>query len=420
MRYRQVAIGMFAVLLFSYVVNAIDRQLFSVLATDVRKALDLTLPQVGLASTVFTLGMGLAGIPSGYLLGRTSRRSVVLAGLAIFSIATYLTSGARGLPDLLVYRFVSGLGEALQLTALLAIGTSYFVRHRAVAASSLNFTFGIGAIIGPNLGAAILGATDWKMPFKVFGLSGIVAFVLIVIFVRPWFSEFSARHASGQRTDAQASDSQTSRLWARTPIMLAVATAFTGLSIYGYLGLYPTYLREALGFSPKQAAFAVSFFGLGALLSLVGGWLGDRYDYRKLLVVSLIIAAAAGGALFTDLGHSVMAHAALSFIFGAAISGTVYANLSAGIIKSVGSAGAARASGLFVASLYIPAAFAGYLLGVLKGMDGWTPAALIQISGSAALAAVLCLLAKPRFEREDRSTPRIDMTMDGKRKQTAA
>ena len=32
----------------------------------------------------------------------------------------------------------------------------------------------------------------------------------------------------------------------------------------------------------------------------------------------------------------------------------VYANLSAGIIKSVSSAKAAQASGLFVASLYIP------------------------------------------------------------------
>ena len=72
----------------------------------------------------------------------------------------------------------------------------------------------------------------------------------------------------------------------------------------------------------------------------------------------------AGGLLFTELGRSW--RCTLSFVFGAAISGMVYANLSAGIIKSVSSAKAAQASGLFVASLYIPAAFAGYLLGHLK------------------------------------------------------
>ena len=84
------------------------------LAADVRNALDLSLPQVGLASTVFTLGMGVAGIPTGYLLGM-SRKSVTLVGLVIFSAATYLTAYSRGLPDLLLYRFVSGLGEAMQL-----------------------------------------------------------------------------------------------------------------------------------------------------------------------------------------------------------------------------------------------------------------------------------------------------------------
>ncbi|CAB3888807.1 MFS transporter [Achromobacter sp. CF-sbj1-Ac2-l] len=393
MQTRRYALGMFAVLLFSYVINAIDRQLFSVLATDVRNALGLTLPQVGLASTVFTLGMGLAGIPTGYLLGKVSRKSVTLIGLVIFSVATFLTAYAKGLPDLLAYRFISGLGEAMQLTALLAIGTSYFLRHRAVAASSLNFTFGIGAIIGPNLGAAILAASHWQMPFIVFGLSGIIAIILIVPLVKPWFSEAQALPTQVEDTASPAAGTS---LWARTPVMLAIATAFAGLSIYGYLGLYPTYLREALGFSPKQAAGAVSFYGLGALLSLLGGWLGDRYDYRKLLFGSLLLSALAGGLLFTDLEKSLSAHAAMSFIFGAAISGMVYANLSAGIIKSVSRAKAAQASGLFVASLYVPAAFAGYLLGQLKLTLGWTQAGILQVTGCAILAALLSIAAGVR------------------------
>src|SRR3954454_5081445 len=79
------ALAMFAVLLLSYVINAMDRQLFSVLAPDVRKALDLSLPQVGLAATVFTLGMGLAVVPTGWLLPLMPRLPVSLIGLAVFS-----------------------------------------------------------------------------------------------------------------------------------------------------------------------------------------------------------------------------------------------------------------------------------------------------------------------------------------------
>src|ERR1700754_85716 len=122
---------MFFVLLVSYVLNSIDRQLFSVLVIEVRDAMGLSLPQVGLASTVFTLGMGLAGIPTGYLLSFMSRKAVVLLGLFIFSVATLLTAYSRALPDLLAYRFVSGLGEAMQVTAIIAIGASYFYRNRA-------------------------------------------------------------------------------------------------------------------------------------------------------------------------------------------------------------------------------------------------------------------------------------------------
>src|SRR5882757_9203394 len=105
------AIVMSVILLLSYVLNSIDRSLFSILTIEVRDAMSLSLPQVGLASTVFTLGMGFAGIPTGYLLSSMSRKSVVLVGLFVFSAATFLTAYAKGLPDLLAYRFVSGLGE---------------------------------------------------------------------------------------------------------------------------------------------------------------------------------------------------------------------------------------------------------------------------------------------------------------------
>jgi MFS transporter, DHA1 family, inner membrane transport protein len=153
-------------------------------------------------------------------------------------------------------------------------------------------------------------------------------------------------------------------------------------------------LREALAFTPREAGLAVSSYGLGGLFSLVGGWLGDRYDYHKLLFGSFVASAITGAILFSGLGHSLPVHVLLSFIFGVAMSGMVYANLSAGVIKSVKREHASYASGLFVASLYIPAAFAGYLLGVLKENFGWSTAGIIQIAGCALVAAMLPLLAE--------------------------
>ena len=55
------AIAMYAVLLGSYAINAMDRQLFPVLAPDVRRDYHFTLANAGLLSTIFTLGMAVAG-----------------------------------------------------------------------------------------------------------------------------------------------------------------------------------------------------------------------------------------------------------------------------------------------------------------------------------------------------------------------
>ncbi len=65
-----------AVLICSYAINGMDRVLFPLLLTDVRREYGLGLPEAGLLSTIFTLGMALAGLPTGYLMSRFSRKTV--------------------------------------------------------------------------------------------------------------------------------------------------------------------------------------------------------------------------------------------------------------------------------------------------------------------------------------------------------
>jgi MFS transporter, DHA1 family, inner membrane transport protein len=388
-RKQSIAIAMFAVLLLSYVVNAMDRQLYPVIAPAVGEEFGFTLPQLGLQATIFTLGMGVAGIPTGILLARASRKLVALTGLAIFSAATFLTAYATGFWDLLTYRFTSGIGEAMQLTALLAIATGYFVHHRAFAVGAVNFTFGVGTLIGPNLGAALSESGGWRLPLIVFGAIGFVILALVALVVRPWLTE-ARSDATEQR---HVGDAGAESLLSRNPLLLAASTVFAGLAIYAYLGLYPTYLQEELGYSSQQSGLALSMYGMGALFSLLGGWLGDRFDFRRLLAVAMGLSAVTGYLLFSGIS-SIAVHIVLSLVFGAVISGVVYANLAAGIVKSFKQGNAGKGSGLFVASLYIPAAFAGYLLGALVEWTSWTAGAAIQISAFCAVAAVLAMLVR--------------------------
>ena len=238
------------------------------------------------------------------------------------------------------------------------------------------------------------------MPFIVFGLSGIVAFVLIVPLVKPWFSEARPQPDPAANRAGAPADPALDSLWAPTPPHAGRRHRLRRPVHLRLSGPVPDLSARRAGLHAQAGGGRGQLLRPGALLSLLGGWLGDRYDYRKLLFFSLLISAVAGGLLFTELGRSLAARDAV-LVFGAAISGMVYANLSAGIIKSVSSAKAAQASGLFVASLYIPAAFAGYLLGHLKGGMGWTLAGILQVSGCALLAALLAIMAArgARIER---------------------
>src|ERR1700757_2546957 len=103
------------VLILSYCVNAMDRTLFPLLLTDVRREYGLGLPEAGLLSTIFTLGMALAGIPTGYLMSQFSRKTVTQIGMLIYSAGTIVTVLSAGFADMIVYRAATGIGEAMQL-----------------------------------------------------------------------------------------------------------------------------------------------------------------------------------------------------------------------------------------------------------------------------------------------------------------
>ena len=388
---------MFGVLLASYAINAMDRQLFPLVAPDVRREYGFSLAGIGLLSTVFTLGMAVAGAPTGFLLARVSRKAVLQTGIALFSAGTALTVVSRGFPDMLAYRTVTGIGEAMQLTVLLAIAANYFAGHRAAALGAVNFSFAIGAIVSPVLGGALLGAyRSWRVPMLVFGVLGLVVMAVIAVSVDRSVTE----RESGAAVDAD--DGGAATLGNRNTILLTMMSALGGVVIYGYLGMYPTFLREGLGYSPSAAGTVMSLYGLGALMSIGGGWIGDRGSPRVVLSATFVVAAVLGYLLFNGSGAYYW-QAMLSLVWGVVVSGMIYVNLAGYHIKAVKRHLAGRASGVFVSSLYLPAAVAGYLMGWLANRAGWADAGTIQISVSSLCAAGLALGLRPVAPRSTSS-----------------
>jgi predicted MFS family arabinose efflux permease len=380
---------MFGVLLASYAVNAMDRQLFPLVAPEVRGEYGFSLAAVGLLSTVFTLGMAIAGAPTGFLLARFSRKAVLQAGIALFSAGTALTILSRGFADMLVYRAVTGIGEAMQLTVLLAIAANVFSGYRGAALGAVNCSFAIGAIVSPLWAGALLTAYGrWQVPMVVFAALGFVAMAVIAVSVDPSMTE----RESATTAHADGGGAPTLGNW--NTVLLTLMSLLGGLVIYGFLGMYPTFLREGLNYSPASAGSVMGLYGLGALASVAGGWIGDRGSPRLVLTATFILAAILGYLLFNG-SPSYSWQATLAFAWGVVVSGVMYVNLAGYHVKAVRRSLAGRASGVFVTSLYLSAAGAGYLMGWIANRAGWGEAGSIQISLSCVCAAALALALRP-------------------------
>ena len=389
-----VAIASLVVLACSYVVNAMDRQVFPVLLPGIRSDFHFSLSQGGLLSTIFTLGIGVVGLPTGYLLDRYSRKSVMLVGILIYSVFTILTAVATGFGDMFAYRTLSGVGEAMQNAALFSAVGAYFYANRSLALGALNCSYGIGGFLGPLIGTAIAGGnTGWRTPFWTYGLVGIAFAVLIVVFIRKSFTE--REDSAGATGPLLNTDHVPSILYNRNVLLLGLAAVVVGISMYGYIGLYPTFLEAKLHLSTGQASLAASMFGLGALLGVPAGWLGDRFNQRIVMLVAILVGSVIGYLLFNG-PVTAGPQYVLSFAEGAIASGFLFVNIYSAMQRSVRPNAIGRVSGVFVATFYIPAAFAGYLFSALVNSTGWGGAGIWQLTVLPLIGAVALLFIDPR------------------------
>jgi DHA1 family inner membrane transport protein len=382
---RKLGIAMFGLLLLTYVLMVADRFLVSMLATDIRGALDLSIPNMFALTTMFTLGLGIAGLPAAALIQRYSRKAVLLTGLILLSTATLLFTQAVGFKSMFVFIVLQGVGMSFLATGMYALSTSYFAANRVAALGFVNLCFGFGSLLGHWIIGEIRTAMgSWEAPMLIFGFTGLAFAVAIAVAVRPWFSEVAP--AAQHLVDSGGADT----LKNHNTILLTIMSGLYGMLIYGFLGTYPSYMREVLELTAADVGAVMLWFGVGGLTSYYGGKLGDKFS-QKLVICScsLLLGATTLFLFMTDL--SVLTYKLLATsvgVFGAAI---VYTNLGGGHVKSLRRSLTGKGSGMFFTSVYGGASIGGYTMGLLVENRSWEFAGHIQMSLLCLIIAVLAL-----------------------------
>ena len=138
---------------------------------------------VGLAMGIYGLTQGLLQIPFGMASDRFGRKRVIVLGLIVFAVGSFVAAGAQDLFWLTIGRAVQGAGAiSAAVTALLADQTRDGVRTKAMAVvgGSIALMFALSLVLAPVLTAHIgLGG--------LFALTGVLATIgiAVVIWVTP-------------------------------------------------------------------------------------------------------------------------------------------------------------------------------------------------------------------------------------------
>jgi len=118
-------------------------------------------------------------VAAGRLGDRLGRRRLLLAGIAVFAVASAACGLAPALSVLIVARAAQGMGAAAMLALTLALVADVVPKERAGTAMGLLGTISaVGTALGPTIGGAFIGWWGWPSVFAFMTAAGAVAFLL--------------------------------------------------------------------------------------------------------------------------------------------------------------------------------------------------------------------------------------------------
>jgi MFS family permease len=356
---------------------------------------------LGLALAVLNGVTGLTQAPVGFLVDRFGARAILIAGLALFSLAIGLVGLLPGYPMLLALMVVGGLGNSVFHPADYAILSSAIDQRRMGRAFSIH-TFGghAGFALAPPVIVALTALFDWRTALALSGAAGLVVTLLIV----GNSGVLRADADSWRRVAAGGPRAAGVRLLLSGPILMALAFfamlalslgGFTSFSVAAIEALYRVPLAEAT--VPLTLYLAASATGV-----LAGGWIADRTHRHQHVVGASFLLVALFSALIPQLLPPLAITAGL-FALAGFFSGVVAPSRDM-MVRAVTPPGASGkvfgfvTTGFNIGGIVAPLLFGFVLDYADPGLVFWTIAGL-------SLLTLFVVYGAPRSREHPHATP---------------
>ncbi len=362
-----------------------------------KAAMDLTLFQVGLIITAFSVPAGLFIPVTGFLSDRYGRKTVMVPALVVYGLGG-LVAGftALFLPHpywwLLGGRVIQGIGAGGTYQLAMALtGDIFETQERSKALGLLESSNGLGKVVSPIAGSAA-GLIAWFAPFFIYGVLAIPIALLVFLLAR--------EPRKNRRTKTLNQYFKTLRDISSQKALPLLAAFFSGMvvlfTLFGVLSLFADFLEQDYQITGFSAGL---FIALPVLVMAITSYLAGVYLQKRLARLSK--AAVAGGLalMAIALGTLPFLKTLYPFLVGVMVVGLGTGTTLPALNTLITSAASSDQRGL-VTALYGTVRFFGVAIG--PPAFGWALAygRSPVFFGAAALSALGALLALTLLREE--------------------
>src|SRR5699024_9113635 len=162
-----------------------DVTIVNVALNDMSGSLGVSLTDIGWVITAYAIANVIVIPMTSWLSKQFGRRNYFVGSIILFTCASFLCGNATSLNEVILFRFLQGLGGGALLVTAQTIITEVYPQSKRGMAQAI---YGMGAIVGPTLGPPLGGYIidhySWRDIFFVNIPLGITATILTIMFIK--------------------------------------------------------------------------------------------------------------------------------------------------------------------------------------------------------------------------------------------
>ncbi len=302
------------------------------------QTMHLTPASLGPLVSSSLFGAMIGAFSFGNLGDRFGRKLMLLVATLTFGIFTIATARPVSFGELILVRFIAGIGTGGATPLFIAIATGYTPpEHRARVTSAIWTAFPVGNVVGTLLAAFLLAKFSWRAIFVVGGVLPLLVFLALLIWL-PGTARSMRAPAAGvaapggmsaaatapPREEAAIGHARYGALFAGGVGVDTMLLWLAFLSVFGTVAavfFFAPALMHAQGIPLKTAALILGVGGIGGLIgSPLAGILIEKFGAAAVMSTTLVLGAFGVSAVGYVAGSVPGMVAALAFL-GIFVSG---------------------------------------------------------------------------------------------------